>query len=141
MNSPSMRVLWRHLINISLDEHVSIITALFALILLLAPDGAYGLSKQVRSPVYGILTGNGYNGCMVKIGQMPYNTGLDCPNESTNWVTLDCEGEWMHTLDAANNFKTAQLALALDQRITVTIDDRFKAGKYCLAKQIILIKE
>ena len=112
-----------------------------AILALLAADAAYGLSKQVRSPVYGVLTGNGYNGCMVKIGQLPYNTGLDCPNESTNWVTLDCDGQWMNLRDAANNLKTAQMALALDQRITVTIDDRFKAGKYCLAKQIILNKE
>ena len=110
-----------------------------ALLALFAADAAHAYSRQLRAPVLGILTGNTYNGCMVKIGKLPTTSGLDCAD---NWVTLDCDGEWMDITDARNNLKSAQMALALNKRINITVDDRFATdrGDYCLAKQVILLK-
>jgi hypothetical protein len=109
-------------------------------LLLLLPTTAHSATKAVRSPVYGILTGDNYSGCMVQIGEIPTDSGLDCPIKSRTWVTLDCHGRRMEQSAAANNLRQAQIAILTKDQITITIDDSYKASGWCLGKQIILFR-
>ena len=113
---------------------------LVALLALIAADAAYGLSKQARSKVYGILTGDSYSGCMVQIGRIPSDSGLNCPDKERTWLTFDCHGNRMARSEADRNLKVAQMAILTGDKITVTIDDSFKASGWCLGKQVILFR-
>jgi hypothetical protein len=116
----------------------AIIISLLAL--LIAPVGAHAATKSVRSPVYGILTSDNYSGCMVQIGRIPTDSGLNCPDKDRTWVTLDCKGNRLDKADAANNLKVAQMAILTKDKITITIDDSYKASGWCLGKQIIVFR-
>ena len=136
MNSLSMRALWRRLINTLLDEHVSIITALFALILLLAPNGAIATTQQVRSDIYATMTDDRFGGCMAQI-DMPYT--LDCPAtaEGRGWVTFGCTGELGSIYTAKDAFKQAQLSMIANQQLTLVVTDSKKLGDQCYASRTI----
>ena len=114
--------------------------ALLLSVLLLLPITAQSATKAVRSPVYGILTGDNYSGCMVQIGRFPNDSGLNCPDKERSWVTLDCKGNRVDKAAAANNLKVAQMAILTKDKITITIDDSYKASGWCLGKQIILFR-
>lgn len=107
---------------------------------MIAPVGAHAATKAVRSPVYGILTGDNYSGCMVQIGRIPTDSGLNCPDKDRTWVTLDCAGNRMARSEADRNLRQAQMAILSKDPITITIDDSFKASGWCLGKQVILFR-
>ena len=115
------------------------IAALGALLCLL-PMTANSATKAVRSPVYGILTGDNYSGCMVQIGRIPPDSGLNCPDKDRTWVTLDCHGKRMARSEADRNLRVAQMAILTKDKITITIDDSYKASGWCLGKQVILFR-
>ena len=108
--------------------------------LLMLPVTANSATKAVRSPVYGILTGDNYSGCMVQIGRIPTDSGLNCPDKDRTWVTLDCAGKRMARSEADRNLRVAQMAILTKDKITITIDDSFKASGWCLGKQVILFR-
>ena len=114
--------------------------ALLLGVLLFLPITAQSATKAVRSPVFGILTGDNYSGCMVQIGRIPTDSGLNCPDKDRTWVTLDCAGNRMARSEADRNFRLAQMAILSKDKITITIDDSFKASGWCLGKQIILFR-
>ena len=111
-----------------------------AILLLLIPITAQSATKAVRSPVYGILTGDNYGGCMVQIGRIPVDAGLNCPDKDRTWLTLDCDGNRMSRPEADRNLRIAQMAILTKDKITVTIDDSYKASGWCLGKQIIVFR-
>ena len=124
-------------------DWISFILACFCIFLLLAPSGALGAVKSVRSTVFGILTGSSYSGCMAQVSSFANTTGLNCPASSGSskvWVLLDCQGRWMQRQDAANSLRQAQIAQLIGSRVTLTIDDSKRVGGYCLAKQVILFR-
>lgn len=122
-------------------EAISFITACSVLMgLLFAPLGAQADTRQIRSKVYGTLSGNRYAGCMLQVADFAFAAGLDCPEGNRVWVTLDCNNNWTTPITSNNNFKTGQIALLTGDKVTLTIDDTKKAGGYCLAKQVILTR-
>ena len=131
-----MRALWRRLINISHDECVSIITALFALILLLAPNGAIATTQQVRSDIYATMTDERFGGCMAQI-KVPYQ--LNCPTDvnGRSWVTFGCTGQFGDTWTAREAFKQSQLAMLDDKPLTLVVTDTKKLGNQCYASRTI----
>ena len=116
------------------------IIATLGALLLLFPTTAHSATKAVRSPVYGILTGDNYGGCMVQIGRIPVDAGLNCPDKDRTWLTLDCHGNRMSRPEADRNLRVAQMAILTKDKITVTIDDSYKASGWCLGKQVILFR-
>jgi hypothetical protein len=102
------------------------------------PSGANGAASTVRSEVYGVLTGDNYGGCMVQIGRIPVDAGLDCPDKARTWVTLDCDGSFGTTGDASNNLRMAQVALLAKTPISILIDDSYQVGGWCVGRQIII---
>ena len=77
---------------------------------------------------------------MVQIGRIPSDSGLNCPDKDRTWLTLDCHGNRMTRLEAERNFRVAQTAILTKDKITVTIDDSYKASGWCLGRQIILFR-
>jgi hypothetical protein len=124
------------LINISQDEQVSIITALFALILLLAPGGAIATTQQVRTNIYATMTDERFGGCMAQI-KVPYQ--LNCPTDvnGRSWVTFGCTGQLGDSWTAREAFKQAQLALLDDKQLTLVVTDTKKLGNQCYASRTI----
>ena len=112
------------------------LATLGALLLLAQP--ANSSTSTVRSAVYGVLTGDNYGGCMVQIGRIPVDAGLDCPDKARTWVTLDCDGSFGTTEDAANNLRMAQAALLAKTPISILIDDSYTVSGWCVGRQIII---
>ena len=106
--------------------------------LLLLPQAAQGATSTVRSTVYGVLTGDSDGGCMVQIGRIPVDAGLDCPDKSRTWVTLDCDGTFVTKEEASNNLRMAQAALFAKTPISILIDDSYKVDGWCVGRQIII---
>ena len=123
-------------------EAISFITACSILILLLfAPAGAQAATKAIRTPVYGVISSDRYSGCMIQVGDFAESSGLYCPDGNPRtWVALDCNGSFLQRSVADRNFRTAQMALLTDRRVTLAIDDTKKAGSYCLARQVTLFR-
>ena len=113
-----------------------LIAALWGLLLLSHP--ANSATSTVRSTVYGVLTGDNYGGCMVQIGRIPVDAGIDCPDKARTWVTLDCDGSFGTTEDASNNLRMAQAALLSKTPISILIDDSYKVDGWCVGRQIII---
>ena len=110
------------------------------LTLLFAPP-TLSATKTIRSPVYGILTGDSLGGCAIQIGAIPNSTGLSCRSGDRSWLTLDCAGYFgKGRVIAHNNLDTARTALLTDSRLTITIDDSQKVGGFCYASTLILFK-
>ena len=90
--------------------------------------------------MYGVLTGDRYSGCMMQIGRIPADSGLNCGDSDRTWITLDCSGKRMARSDADRNLRQAQTALLTRDKVTVTVDDSFRAENFCLGKQIIIFR-
>ena len=125
----------------SLHNEASLALALVILFTLLFAAPSDSATKTIRTPVYGILTGNSLGGCAIQIGAIPNSTGLNCRSGDRSWLTLDCAGYLgKNGRVASNNLDTARTALLTDSRITVTIDDGLKVGGYCYANTLILFR-
>lgn len=124
----------------SFDWAVFIIATILMLSILLYPEDAFGARGAVRSKVYGVLTGDRYSGCMVQIGAIPYDAGLDCPEADRSWLALDCDGNFGGTIAAQNSLSTAKAALLTGDKVTITVDDAKKVNGYCYAPQVILFR-
>jgi hypothetical protein len=125
----------------SFDWAVFIIAGICLISLLLYPEDVFGERRAVRSDVYGVLTGDDWGGCMVQIGAIPVDAGLDCPDSDRSWLALDCEGRFGSTMSANNSLRTAKAALLTGSKVTVTVDDEYKVGGFCYAPQLILFRQ
>ena len=122
--------------NTSSNNAISIILALWCLILLLAPDGAMALRKQASSKVYATMTDTQFGGCMALI-DMPDE--LFCPTNSAGqgWVTFGCTGEFGSINTANEAFRQAQLAMVGKDKLSVVVDDERTIANQCYAYRTI----
>ena len=89
-----------------------------------------------------IADGGRAGGCMALTTTVLATVGLDCPSQ---WVTFSCAGpvggQVFTTKDIAYRmYESAQLALVLDKRVMLRVDDEKKHGGFCYANRIDLIK-
>ena len=121
-------------------SRTNLAAAALGLLLIILPTTSQAATAQVRSKVYGILTGDKYSGCMVQIGRIPDDSGLNCPVRDRTWVPLGCQGNWGARSDADRNLRIAQMAILTGDKITVTITDSKKASGWCFGSQVILFR-
>jgi hypothetical protein len=79
----------------------------------------------------------GFGNCMARLEKAPGSVGLNCKE---NWVSFSCSGDFQPKNIAAMSFSTAQLALVMDNKVNVVVDDGRKHNGYCFAKKIELLK-
>jgi hypothetical protein len=80
-----------------------------------------------------------YGGCMAALGAA-VNTATNSPNCPGAWVTFSCIGTYAPKEQAFHMLDQAQLALALDKKVNVLVDDTKKHNGYCFARRISVIK-
>jgi hypothetical protein len=79
-----------------------------------------------------------YGGCMIQIDQNIADAGLVCP--ANTWVSFDCEGFYVSKASAQRAFDSAQMAFALQKKVTVHVDDsKTHNVNFCVAVRIDLI--
>jgi hypothetical protein len=78
-----------------------------------------------------------WGGCMARVNVTLADLGLDC---YSRWVTFSCSG--VHTTKdiAYRMFDSAQMALALDKQVWLSITDQKKHNGYCFADRIDVIR-
>ena len=78
-----------------------------------------------------------WGGCMIRLDKaVREETGLDC---SSSWVSFSCSGVKSPKDQAYKMFDAAQMAMALNYRVQVFIDDQQKESGYCLATRLDVI--
>lgn len=74
-----------------------------------------------------------YGACMALLSATLADSGLDC---RSRWVTFSCSGDFQAKDVAWRMFDSAQMALALELKVKVVVDDTRKHNGYCYAPQI-----
>lgn len=98
------------------------------------------VSQQVfvsEAKVQTVLIDNvNFGGCMILTNKVLSDSGLNCPSR---WVSFDCKGSLGGDKDIAYRMlDQAQIAQALDKKISVLVDDAKKLSGYCYASRIDL---
>jgi hypothetical protein len=101
-----------------------------------AVQGTLSSATVTRTLVTG---SNTYGGCMAVLDQA-INTATPTPNCPGNWVTFSCVGTYTSKDLGFHMLDQAQLALALNKSVLVTVDDTKKHNGYCFAFRIDVIK-
>ena len=137
MNWQNSKVLSMFSKSIS-SEPTSIALALTCIFLLLFSMPTASATREYRTDVLRVLSGENYGSCMILVNTM--NNALDCPKGGQQgwWVSLDCNGEYGSTINARESLDQATLAMILKRKLSVRIDDREKIDGYCVAQQTIL---
>ena len=77
-----------------------------------------------------------YGECMVYVDKTIADEGLNCPSK---WVALSCDGTFNNRDVAARMYDAAMMAMAMEKKVNVRVDDSKKQGGYCVAKRIDLL--
>lgn len=80
-----------------------------------------------------------YGGCMAALGAA-ISTATNTPNCPSTWVSFSCDGTYTSKDMAFHLLDQAQLALALNKKIYVGVDDTKKHGRYCFAYRLDVLK-
>lgn len=72
-----------------------------------------------------------YGGCMI---QLSVGVGNGCP--SNGWVSLDCDAIFSDPGEGQRAYATALVALTLDKKISVHINNEQKHNDYCVATRL-----
>lgn len=75
-----------------------------------------------------------YGGCMIK--SPDFQPSVNCRSE---WVSLDCNGEYNSKVDARRMWETAQMAVALGSKVNVVINDAKKHNDFCVVDTVGLV--
>lgn len=116
----------------------SVLLAIACLWLILASAPATGATREYRTDVLAVLSGEAFGACMMLVNNM--NSALDCKKGAERgwWISLDCDGEYGSTMNARESLDQATMSMLLKRKISVRIDDREKVDGYCVAQQTIL---
>jgi hypothetical protein len=93
-------------------------------------------AKVSRTRVTGDST---FGGCMAMLDK-PINAASNAPICPSSWVSFSCTGTFTSKDMAFQLLDQAQLALALNKQVMVTVDDTKKHNDYCFASRIEVIK-
>jgi hypothetical protein len=81
-----------------------------------------------------LIEDDNFGGCMIYLDKSVADSGLACPN---SWVSFDCDGFFGTKANAQRKFDSAQMAFALDKKVSLRVDDSRRYNeKYCVAVRI-----
>ncbi len=105
----------------------------------LASPTAWAATRTIASATVNKVMVNAvdYGGCMASLSVNPKALLPAC---NAGWITFSCTGEFTDAVRAYRMLDQAQLALASNKTVSVTIDDTKKHNGYCFASRIDVIK-
>ena len=87
-----------------------------------------------------LLDSSDFGGCMALLGEGPASRGLTCTENgrpASNYVSMDCDGNYGTKSAAANLLSAAQLALVTGTVVTVRVSAlKLYNDKYCVVERI-----
>jgi hypothetical protein len=112
-------------------------TIILGMALLVLGNHAYSDDAWIRdATVNQVLNqSNAYGGCMLYLDTAIADTGLDCPSR---WVALSCDGTFNDRDVAARMYDLGMMAIALDKKVNIRVDDAMKHSGYCVVKRMDL---
>lgn len=112
-----------------------IMTSLTVVALLAFPTSSMAAEFWKSGKVNRILIdGSSYGKCMM---QLSVSLGNSCPS---TWVSLDCEGKYLEKGDGDRFLNIATIAQAMDQTVSIKVDNTKTHSGYCVIRRIDLIK-
>jgi hypothetical protein len=128
----------------STDRGVSPLTlsgvacVLFMVVVVLSPfSQAATASFQATVERTLVADADRWGGCMARTNVTLADLGVDC---YSRWVTFSCSG--VHTTKdvAYRMFDSAQMAMALDKQVWLSVTDQKKHNGYCFANRIDVLR-
>ncbi|MCW8929219.1 MAG: hypothetical protein OQL19_03145 [Gammaproteobacteria bacterium] len=83
-----------------------------------------------------LIDGTNYGGCMVRLDKTLANYGLNC---LSRWVTFSCVGTFGNKDIGFKQLDQAQIAMALNKKLNLYVDDLKKHNGYCYGARIDLL--
>jgi hypothetical protein len=114
-------------------------TLILSIALLALSNHAYSDTAWVKgATVERVLNqSDAYGGCMLFVDKAIADSILNCPSR---WVSLSCDGTFNDRDVAARMYDTGIMAIALDMKLNIFVDDTKKHNSYCVAKRVDLFK-
>jgi len=108
---------------------------------LIQVEPAYAVRANLTASVVRVLVIDPtyYGGCMAELNT-PLSATVPAVNCPEDWVTFSCNGTYIGKDIAFYMLEQAQLALSLNKRVFVTVDDSKKHNGYCFANRIDVFK-
>ena len=104
-------------------------------LLLFAVSGHCVIDMQTALIERTLADSSSFGKCM--LFSLSFQPANSCPG---NWVSLDCDGNYHSKADGNRMWDSAQLALALNLRVRVWINDAKKINGYCVADRLDILK-
>jgi hypothetical protein len=76
-----------------------------------------------------------FGGCMISLDKVLADFGLNCDSK---WVTFACDGTYGAKDIAFRQLDQAQMAMALDKKVNLLVDDSKNLDGYCYASRIAI---
>ncbi len=118
-------------------ERCKVKTFILSLTLLALSNHAYSDTAWIKgATIKQVLNqSNAYGGCMLYLDTAIADSGLDCPSK---WVALSCDGTFNNRDVAARMYDVGMMAIALDKKVNIRVDDAIKHSGYCVVKRMDL---
>lgn len=85
-----------------------------------------------------LLDSEAFGNCMAELSKDINTTGLNCPGR---WVSFSCDGTYQARDIAKSMFDSAQMAMALNKKVFVYVDDLKKHNDNCVAYRIDVLRK
>ena len=104
-----------------------------------------GLNEQANAGTFNtgwkeikeiLLQDNAFGGCSVR--PEGYSGTGSC---KTNYVSLDCNGDFISKEAARRHYEAVQLAIALDKKVLLFVNDKQKHNGYCVAFRVRVLND
>ncbi len=107
-------------------------------VLLVSSGGAWAATANISSSVMRIMVTSPetFGGCMVRLVENP---SVKLPTCSENWVTFSCDGTFNSKDIGYRKLDQAQMALALNKKVFIVIDDTKKHNGHCFVRRIDVV--
>ena len=109
-------------------------------ILMAQPNDVKAVTGILFTTVNSVLVdANYYGGCMAQLNKTisSASPAVNCPSD---WISFSCTGTYVSKDLAFFMLDQAQLALSLNKKVKVFVDDTKKHNSYCFANRIDVIK-
>ena len=112
-------------------------TLILSIALLALSNHAYSDTAWVKgATVERVLNqSDAYGGCMLFVDKAIADSILNCPSR---WVSLSCDGTFNNRDVAARMYDVGMMAIALDKKVNIRVDDAIKHSGYCVVKRMDL---
>lgn len=125
----------------------NLVAGVLATAVLLVSSQSFGVNDYWPGTVTGIAVNNEtngdgakdiwYGGCYVVMSSSPPSS-LNCPSNNSNWISVDCVGEYNQKSQSAAMLSQLQLAYVTGKSVNLVVEDGVKHDGLCVVQRVVV---